>query len=314
MARGRDYAPDEHRESGSWMPAPERAPNREIPELGSRGGGQGSSPGNECQAQQIRSPASERSRSTRRSYPEIGRDRALVLRESEIRTLAEIGTFRTLALDDLATFCYSGDRHQAASDVRSLTRQGLLRVRTAHTSRAVYLALSRNGLTLLKRHLPQDMNPNQVLYARFVKPRELKPDANLYRLYQEAAARIAHEGGRIQRVVLDFELKKSVYRQLAKLRELPESEQAQRRQQVAQEHSLTVVSGKIPLPDLRIEYETADREQAKVDLELATSDYHRDSLAEKARAGFAIFAMREDAAPLRRAIADPELTRDIFSI
>jgi hypothetical protein len=316
MARGRDYTPNEYREQGSRMPALEHAPDLEIAERGTRGGGQVGGAAHSS-IPEIRSSEAERTHSARQPYREIGRDRALMRRDSEIRTLAEIGTFRTLALDDLAKFRYAGDRNQAASDIRSLTRQGLVRVQTAHTSRAVYLALTRKGLTLLKRHRPQDINPNQVFYARFVKPREVKHDANLYQLYQEAAARIVRDGGRIQRVVLDFELKKSVYRQLAKLRELPESDPAlreQRRQQVAQEHGLTVVNGKIPLPDLRIEYETAERDQTKVDLELATSDYHRDSLAEKARAGFAIFAMREDAAPLRRAIADPELTRDIFSI
>ena len=86
------------------------------------------------------------------------------------------------------------------------------------------------------------------------------------------------------------------------------------RQRIAEDHGLTVVDGKIPLPDLRIEYETAEREQTKVDVELATSDYHRDSLAAKARAGFSMYALREDVGPLRRVIGDPELTKDILSL
>jgi len=51
-----------------------------------------------------------------------------------------------------------------------------------------------------------------------------------------------------------------------------------------------------------------------VDVELATNDYHRNSLAAKARAGFSIYAMKEDMGPLRRAIADPELTKEIYSL
>lgn len=42
---------------------------------------------------------------------------------------------------------------------------------------------------------------------------------------------------------------------------------------IAQSHGLTIVNGKIPLPDLRIEYETRDRQQARVDSEVATEDY-----------------------------------------
>ena len=158
-----------------------------------------------------------------------------------------------------------------------------------------------------------DRGSRQMYYPHFVKPRELRHDAAIYRLYQEVAARIAREGGRVQRVVLDFELKKSINPRLAKLKSLPEPAE-QQRQKIAADHGLAVVAGKIPLPDLRIEYETAEREQTKVDVELATADYHRQSLAAKAGAGFSIYAMKEDMGPLRRAIDDPELTKDILSL
>lgn len=316
MARGRDYTPnpaERERDAASRASAGDRQPEREIAEQGSRGGGQGSGPAGSA-TPDIRSPEDGRTRSERRPYPEIDRDRALMLRDSEIKTLAEIGAFRTLALQDLVRYRYGGDDRQAREEIRNLTRQEMIQVRTTRPAEAIYVALTRQGQRFLKRHRPEGLAPNQVFYSRFVKPREVRHDAGLYRLYQEGASRIARDGGKVQRVVLDFELKKSVYRKLAKASELPESEHARRKQEIAQEHGLTLVNGKIPLPDLRIEYETAERDQTKVDLELATSDYHRDSLAEKARAGFAIFAMREDAAPLRRAIGDPELTKDIFSI
>jgi len=74
---------------------------------------------------------------------------------------------------------------------------------------------------------------------------------SLPRIYLAQAERIARAGGRIDRVVLDFELKKSINRKLAKLSSLPEAERSQRRQEVAQEHGLRVVNGKIPIPDVR---------------------------------------------------------------
>ena len=198
------------------------------------------------------------------------------------------------------------------AEVRDLVRHGLLRVRTMHPSKAVYVALTRDGHSLLNLRRPA--GTRQVYYAHFVKPRELRHDAAIYRLYQEVSARIAREGGRVSRIVLDFELKKSINPRLSKLKSLPEPQQEQQRQKIAADHGLTVVDGKIPLPDLRVEYETAEREQTKVDVELATADYHRHSLAAKARAGFSIYAMKEDIGPLRRAIADPELTKEIYSL
>jgi hypothetical protein len=77
---------------------------------------------------------------------------------------------------------------------------------------------------------------------------------------------------------------------------------------------LKVVNGKIPLPDLRIEYETRDHEQARVDLELATKDYRASHLAEKGKAGFSIYAPASDADRVRAAIQDPHLISEILSL
>ena len=151
--------------------------------------------------------------------------------DSALQTLADIGTFRSLKLDDLATYRHAGDRAQANAEVRNLVRQGLLRVRTMHPSKAVYAALTRDGHSLLNLRRPA--GSRQVYYAQFVKPRELRHDAAIYRLYQEVAARIAREGGRVQRVVLDFELKKSINPRLAKLKSLPEPERSSQRQKIA---------------------------------------------------------------------------------
>ena len=254
-------------------------------------------------AERTARPESERERGARQLYE---------LRDSELRALADIGTFRTLAIKDLAEFRYAGDNAKANAELRNLVQQGLLRVRKLHPSKATFAALTRDGQSILSLRRPAASR--QVYYSQFVKPRELRHDAAIYRLYQEVAARIAREGGRVSRIVLDFELKKSINPRLAKLKSLPEPQQESQRQKIAADHGLTVVEGKIPLPDLRVEYETAEREQTKVDVELATSDYHRNSLAAKARAGFSIYAMKEDMGPLRRAIADPELTKEIYSL
>jgi len=109
-------------------------------------------------------------------------------------------------------------------------------------------------------------------------------------------------------------LKQSLNRRLAKLKSLPDAEQIHHKHQIAQDHGLTVVKGKILLPDLRLEYEGPDRQLAKVDLELVTSHYHHHNLVAKAQAGFAMYAFAEDAARLRPAMQDPEIMQDILSL
>jgi DNA-binding MarR family transcriptional regulator len=266
------------------------------------------------------SNARERTDSKRNKEPQPrqkhrDRDRTYKLRESEIRTLAEIGSFRAIRTKDLVEFLYRGDKKQADQDIKNLKAQGLITQKTLPgTEKEPLLTLSREACEFLDRNRPQDVPRDQALYHGFVKPREARHDAEVFRLYQKVANDIESEGGTKLRIVLDFELKKNVYRDVAKLKDLPPEQQSEERERIAQEHGLKVVNGKIPLPDLRIEYETRDHEQARVDLELATQDYRERGLAEKSKAGFSIYAPGNDADRLRAALKDPELTREILSL
>jgi len=241
------------------------------------------------------------------------RSRTYRLRSSEIATMVEIGKFRAVAVEDLRDFLYQSDRSRLKPDVENLIRQGLVQMKSVpheeEGSRQL-VALTKPGYRLLQelRFGGQD----QALYFGFAKPREADHDATLYRLYQKAAHKIGRPGGRNLRVVLDYELKKRVYHDLAKLgpqRNLPES-----RRNVAERHGLQVVRGKIPLPDLRIEYDGPDGERGRVDLELATSHYRGRNLAEKVKAGFSIYAQANDVAHLRRVLDQRELTAEILSL
>ena len=82
----------------------------------------------------------------------------------------------------------------------------------------------------------------------------------------------------------------------------------------ARQLHLPVVHGKVSFPDLRIEYANQEMEISRVDLELATGHYHAGHLAEKARAGFQIYARSEDAAGLRRVRDDREIMTAILSL
>ncbi len=53
------------------------------------------------------------------------RDRAYRLRESEVHTLSDLGKFRVIATEDLATHAYQDHREEMEHDIRNLVQQGL---------------------------------------------------------------------------------------------------------------------------------------------------------------------------------------------
>jgi hypothetical protein len=266
--------------------------------------------GDNTEARDQHSTYDERSDSLRTYYV---RDRTYLLRNSEMQSLKEIGKFRVIAVSDLATYAYGGNRERMEKDIRGLARQSLATDRTIEISQKQTLrvvTLTKAGHRLLKKtkQLPDD----QPIYHGLVKPREVKHDADLYRLYQKEAARIERSGGRPVRVLLDYELKRNLNRDLALLG--PEKDDPHRKSRVAEQHHLQVVNGKIPVPDLRVEYETPELELRHVDLELATRDYRPRAMAEKAAAGFLLYGRSEDASRLRRVLDEREITAGILTL
>lgn len=266
--------------------------------------------GDSAEAREQNSTRDERSSSPRAYYV---RDRAYLLRDSQMHSLKEIGKFRVVAAGDLAKFAYGGDRERMEKDIRGLARQSLLIDKTVEISRQKTLrivALTKAGHRLLTKtaQLPND----QPIYHGLAKPREVKHDADLYRLYQREAASIERAGGRPVRVLLDYELKRNLNRDLALLG--PDKDDPDRKSEVAEKHHLHVVNGKIPVPDLRVEYETRELELRHVDLELATRDYRPRAIAEKAAAGFSLYGRSEDAPRLRRVLDEHEITARILAL
>jgi hypothetical protein len=242
-----------------------------------------------------------------------GRDRNYSLRSSEVRTLADLGKFRVVPEDDLSRFGYQGNRTQMDGDVRNLTRQGLVEQRTieGHSSYSTkVLTLTKDGHRLLQRG--QLVSRRQATYHGLVRPKEARHDADVYRLYQKVAREIERSGGKVRRVILDFELKKDLYQALSRMR--PDKDPRYERIFIANQFDLIVVDGKIPIPDLRIEYEDDCRDVRRLDLEIATRDYRPQGLGEKAKAGFHMFARQQDHAKLRRVLDTQEISARIFAL
>jgi hypothetical protein len=237
-------------------------------------------------------------------------NRVYLLRESELRTLAEVGTFRAVSAADLGRLGYGGDRRRMERDIRHLRDDGLVSekvVRADRDSTIRLLALTREGARLAKRS--GLLSAEQTLFYGFVKLHEAKHDAGLYRLYHAQAQRIESLGGRVTRVVLDYELKRDLNRELAALRSWPEE-----RERIALRHGLAVVDEKIPVPDMRIEYDTAEMECGYVDVELATRNYRPRAVSEKARAGFSLYALPEDVPRLRRVLDQQNITARVVPL
>lgn len=240
-------------------------------------------------------------------------DRTYFIRESELQTLSELGSFRAVAAPDLASISYGGDTQRMEREIRRLKEQSLVSEKTVRGGRDKTIrlfALTKTGARVVRTSgiVPE----GQALHHGFVKPREAKHDADLYRLYHAQATHIVRAGGRPTRVLLDFELKRNLNRDLAAIPAEELTDDA--RERIAERHGLAVVNGKIPVPDLRVEYDTAEMHHKHLDLELATRNYRPGALAQKAKAGFSLYALREDASHLRRVLDTHEITAEILSL
>ena len=125
----RDENPDENRDSGVRRPA-EPDGGQATSDARGQGGGGGTShdqpPRHEIRPGKVHKAPQGR----RTKHPDLDRDRTYALRDSELKTLTDIGTFRVLKLDDLVAHRYDGDPAEARRDLDNLLRQGLILRRT----------------------------------------------------------------------------------------------------------------------------------------------------------------------------------------
>jgi hypothetical protein len=244
------------------------------------------------------------------------RNKSYSLRDSEIYTLSEVGKFRVVAKNDLAEFAYNGDGGRMENDVTNLVRQGLAKVTTipnVEYNPTEVVTLTKEGHRMLSRG--QVVSRDQATYHGLKKLREAAHDADLYRLYNKVSDEIESRGGRLLRVRLDYEIKDELYSRIARTAKEKGRRPEAVRAEVAERYHLKVESGKIPIPDLRIEYVNENDSQIQHrDLELATDHYRPRGLSEKARAGFQIYARREETSRLRRIRDEQELTAAIYSL
>jgi DNA-binding PadR family transcriptional regulator len=113
------------------------------------------------------------------------------------------------------------DSQSSRRSLKHLENEGLIRTSPISSDdRAV--ALTDRGRDLLEanRYERDDRihQPRQTFYAGVKKPRELTHDTRVYRAYERAEERLRGQGGRVRRVVLDYELKRDYQRFLQLVR------------------------------------------------------------------------------------------------
>ena len=220
--------------------------------------------------------------------PVVSSGRTYRLRGSETELLASVGTFRIVTESGLRT-----EATVASADLRSLASQGLVERRTIviNGQPEPVVVLTRAGRMLLDGHRATGADTRkQEYYDGFVKPREQAHDAQLFRLFTAERSLVEGEGGRITRVVLDYELKRE-YQTFVHRSDTSgtRSPQLDTRRVFAEQNDLPFSSSRIQFPDVRIEYESADGRVCHRDLELATEHYSRTQLAGKQRGGFRVY-------------------------
>jgi hypothetical protein len=132
----------------------------------------------------------------------------------------------------------------------------------------------------------------QAFYTGLKKPRELTHDLQLYHSCRDAEAQIRDEGGRVRRVILDYELKRE-YQRFLQERNRGRADSTGRPDRTpeeiaawAKEHDLPCQDNRVRFPDARIEFENRDREKQHRDIEVVTPHYRGAHAAAVASSGF----------------------------
>lgn len=222
----------------------------------------------------------------------LGND-AYDLRGSEVRTLATVGAFRIVAVDDLRD---ASDEPAALwrGDLRNLRANGLITTiaPAERDSRTPVVTLTKRGKELLEAHRVRDHEPAQAFHAGALRTRELSHDTQVYRAFERSAERHAEREARILRIVLEQDLKRDYQRFLQEPnRGRSDSDGRVKRtsEEVrawAEEHELSMRDGHVQFPDLRLELEMPDGRREIEDIEVTTLHYRGLQASGKASAGF----------------------------
>jgi hypothetical protein len=222
------------------------------------------------------------------------RGREYSLRGSETRTLSTVGAFRVVPASELRD--HSGrPADPRRGDLRHLREQGLIDTVRLDGRREVAVVLTDRGRDLLDQNRDRAGKGGQTFYAGLKRAREVEHDAQVYQAYLDVAERLGTRGARIERVALDYELKRDYQRWLHERDRQrddydghPDRDEAEIARW-ALEHQLPYFDEQVHFPDLRIEYEEPDGRLRHEDVEVLTVHYRGAHAAAASRSGFTAY-------------------------
>jgi len=222
------------------------------------------------------------------------REHLYELNREDSRMLATIGAFRVVAERDLEVV------HDTEGDPRNdtlehLRDEGLIRfVDVDQESRAAVLTEAGQDLLEANRRERDGHDERQGFHAGVNHPRELEHDSQLLAAYLEVEARLRDQGGEVERVVLEVDLRRE-YQQWLQERNTgnPASDgrpdrDAREIEAWARDHDLPYFDERVHFPDFRIEYERDGRDRHE-DVEVMSPHYRGAYAASKGRAGFTCY-------------------------
>jgi DNA-binding MarR family transcriptional regulator len=222
------------------------------------------------------------------------RDHEYTLRGSETRTLSTVGAFRVVPASRLRDD--SGRPADPRSgDLRNLREQGLVETVRIPGHRDHAVVLTKHGRELLERHRDPDQGGRQTYYAGLKRARELEHDSQVYDAYLHVAERLEQQGARIDRVVLDYELKRDYQKWLHEHdadRDNYDGHPDRDEEEIrawALEHNLPYFDDQVHCPDVRVEYEDVDGRREHEDVEVLTIHYRGAHGVAAARSGFTCY-------------------------
>jgi hypothetical protein len=233
-----------------------------------------------------RGPEREIVRERKRSYELNGR---------EAEALATVAAFRVVQVSYVEEVLgqEQGGR-SAQKSLDHLQASGLLERIPLERRDDDVVVLTDRGRDLLEANRCERADePRQTFYAGLRKPRELTHDVQVFRACRDAEAQVRDRGGRVGRVVLDYELKRE-YQHFLQERNRGRADSTGRpdrtREQIAawaKDHDLPCDGNRVRFPDARIEFEDRDSQARHRDIEVVTTPHYRGAhAAAVARSGF----------------------------
>src|SRR5688572_10454167 len=222
------------------------------------------------------------------------RNREYSLRGSETRTLATVGAFRVVPTGQLRDH-NNAAAHDRSADVRHLREQGLIETVRVPGHRGSVVVLTKEGRELLEGHRDSRGRGSQAFYAGLKRTRELEHDAQIFEAYLSAAERLQERGARVDRVVLDYELKRDYQKWLHEHdgdRDDYDGHHDRTEEEIrawAAAYDLPYFDDQVHFPDIRIEFEEPDGRREHEDIEVLTVHYRGSHASAASRSGFSCY-------------------------